>query len=343
MGNSKLVLKQKQKTKEVNMPGNGGGGQIWSQAAANTATGVFGIAAQRIGAKYDRRQQLKTQEELNEMSMGYNKEMARYGKELDLQMWNDTGYGAQMKQMKDAGINPGLMYGMGGGGAQTTGGGSPGGGTPSAGIRDTGGMAIQPVAVADMMLKKAQAENLNADTKVKLEGIPNIGKAGVKLDTETESLKQGITNMKAQKALTEADTRIKTIIGNVSEQTQDDQKVKYHAETNKALDEARSAMAQAGVDEKTADSKIEILKQNAIGAAIENRLGEAKTSLTKQQIDNLKNEITQNWEKLSLQSESNMISKMVAEVAGQNADTGVVNSIVNALKEIFSIFSKKKK
>ena len=36
-------------------------------------------------------------------------------------MWNKTNYGAQMKHLKDAGLNPALIYGMSGGGATTTG------------------------------------------------------------------------------------------------------------------------------------------------------------------------------------------------------------------------------
>ena len=36
-------------------------------------------------------------------------------------MWKDTNYSAQMEELKKAGLNPGLLYGMSGGGATTIG------------------------------------------------------------------------------------------------------------------------------------------------------------------------------------------------------------------------------
>ena len=38
-----------------------------------------------------------------------------------LDMWNKTNYEAQMAHLKNAGLNPGLIYGMKGGGGVTTG------------------------------------------------------------------------------------------------------------------------------------------------------------------------------------------------------------------------------
>ena len=35
-----------------------------------------------------------------------------------LDLWNKTNYGAQMERLKSAGLNPGLIYGMGGAGGQ---------------------------------------------------------------------------------------------------------------------------------------------------------------------------------------------------------------------------------
>ena len=53
------------------------------------------------------------------------------GHDLQMDMWNKTNYGAQLQHMKDAGLNPALMYGMGGGGGATTG--SQGGGSAAKG------------------------------------------------------------------------------------------------------------------------------------------------------------------------------------------------------------------
>ena len=89
-------------------------------------------------------------------------------------MFDYTGYQAQVAQMKAAGLNPALMYGSAGGGGSTQGGaGMAGsasagsgsvGGTPSApdtGIISGAGMGLQ------LGLMEAQKRNIDADTAKK--------------------------------------------------------------------------------------------------------------------------------------------------------------------------------
>ena len=88
-------------------------------------------------------------------------QLNRQGHQLQMDMWNKTNYQAQLKHMKKAGLNPALMYGMGGGGGTTAG--SQGGGSAS------GGNAVQmhPMDMANLSLLKAQRDNIEADTKNK--------------------------------------------------------------------------------------------------------------------------------------------------------------------------------
>lgn len=92
--------------------------------------------------------------------------------ESQVDLWNKTGYEAQVEQMKKAGINPGLLYGKGGGGGQTAAANTPGVNTPATNpnmdIVGGAGMGIQ------LGLMDAQRKNIEAQT-AKLEAeTPNI-------------------------------------------------------------------------------------------------------------------------------------------------------------------------
>lgn len=146
--------------------------------------GVFGLATQ----KGQDRRQIRQQEKLQRMQIQGNKEMMDYSMGKQYQMWLDTNYGPQIEQMKRAGLNPGLMYGMSGGGGTTTG--SPGGGVGGANA-PVGGGEIQAMGMMGMQaaLLKAQKENIEADTKQKEASVPNI-----EADTANKVLQQVITD-----------------------------------------------------------------------------------------------------------------------------------------------------
>ena len=82
------------------------------------------------------------------------------GHQLQMDMWNKTNYPAQMAMLKEAGLNPALMYGMSGGGGTTTG--SQGGGSAAggqAGMLDIGS-ALSAAKLA------AEVENIKAQTEL---------------------------------------------------------------------------------------------------------------------------------------------------------------------------------
>ena len=56
------------------------------------------------------------------INQGYAKEMADINQQHNKDMFDYTGYQAQVAQMKAAGLNPALMYGSAGGGGSTQGG-----------------------------------------------------------------------------------------------------------------------------------------------------------------------------------------------------------------------------
>ena len=100
-----------------------------------------------------------------------------------MKMWEDTNYSAQLAQMKKAGLNVGLMYGMGGGGGTTASiqAGNVSGGNSASGSGEIG-MGIQ--MGMQMALLKAQKENIEADTQLKQK---EAGYTGGAKTAETEA------------------------------------------------------------------------------------------------------------------------------------------------------------
>ncbi len=125
---------------------------------ALTGIGMFGMqqAANTITGKTTQ----KRQKELMGIQLENQKELNKQGRDIQMDMWNRTNYGAQVRHMKEAGLSPGLIYGNSGGGGTTTG--SQGGGSAASGgapnraqIGIEGMMAGHQIA-----LMKAQARKL---------------------------------------------------------------------------------------------------------------------------------------------------------------------------------------
>lgn len=158
------------------------------QAAQDVVGAGLGLA---LGGINDKRQ-LKQQRKLQRLEIEGQKEMLSHNMAAQLKMWQDTNYSAQMEQLRKAGLNPGMIYGMSGGGATTTGQASAN--VTGAHAPTGGGEAIAMASTAAQLgLMRAQKENIEADTQAKLAGIPKTGAEipNIQADTENKIL-QGI-------------------------------------------------------------------------------------------------------------------------------------------------------
>lgn len=128
---------------------------------ATMATGaILGL----VGGGINNEMQSAQNKRLMRTQFKYNKKMTEFNKEQQLDLWNKTNYGAQIAHMKEAGLNPALMYGMGGGGGTTASVPQGSVNAESAQQQDVMGMMG---AAAQLELLKAQKENIEADTKNK--------------------------------------------------------------------------------------------------------------------------------------------------------------------------------
>jgi hypothetical protein len=117
----------------------------------------MGVQARRT------KRQNEQEEKLMGMALGNQKDLNIQGHQLQYEMWKKTNYPGQLKMMKEAGLNPGLMYGQGGGGGTTTGSQS-GGSAPQGNSAQEQQVKMQDMLMGmQMKLMDAQARKTNAE------------------------------------------------------------------------------------------------------------------------------------------------------------------------------------
>ncbi len=132
--------------------------------------GLLGMIGQNARARKQHERTKELMDIQNKNQWNLNKQ----GADLQMDMWNKTNYGAQMQHLKDAGLNPSLMYGNSGGGGTTAG--SQTGGSAGS------GQAHAPMDIGASLnagLMAAQIANIEADTELKKEGTGEKYQSGM--------------------------------------------------------------------------------------------------------------------------------------------------------------------
>lgn len=273
-----------------------------------------------IGAKARDRRQLEQQGKLTEQQVKAQKEMGEHQKKLQMEMWNETNYGAQVEHLKDAGLNPALLYGMSAGSGATAGAGgtgAAGGGQAANAAQDQAAQAQMGMMIAQRELITAQAEKTKAETE-KIEGV----------DTEKTKAETNLANINT--AFQEIQTKVagettEAAIRAIEEEAKRLEAVAVQEENN------------AIISNKTFDDRVMQIKQEAIGAMLENEVKKSNVSVNEERIKQIAAEITQRWEQLRLQEKgieaslTNMEKMTEAMLwgAGIQATGNLVNGIMN--------------
>lgn len=263
------------------------------------AGGIFGLV---LGGYNDRRQ-YRQQEKLQALQIAGQKEMTDYQMMKQLEMWNNTNYEAQMEHIKKAGLNPGMIYGMKGGGGVTTG---SAGGSVSGAQAPVGGREIQELMQQQiqMRLLKAQEENIKAQTnKTNVEADVIGGVQKEKTVAETENLMQGLDNLKMEYEAKRLMIAMQNIENYEKQASQEDRLDYIEMQAKIAAKQLDILRNEGKISDDTVQSKIEIVKQEAAGAILRNELTKANIRATNEEINKWKVELQQGWKKLGTEWE----------------------------------------
>lgn len=197
-------------------------GKQIATTGANALTGgiINGVMGLFGGQKRAEQKQFEREKELMGLQHKYNIEAAAQGQEYAKEMnrinfeqqnqmfdkqaeWNSAEQ--QKRRLKEAGLNPALMYGIGGEGGSSV---SSGGGS-GAQVQGTGNPGTQAVMMglqaksieSQIALNNAQASKINAETE-------KTEKETEKTSAETESVWSGIELLKKQTSSEEAKIKL---------------------------------------------------------------------------------------------------------------------------------------
>lgn len=282
-------------------------------------------AAQTVGNLAMAGQQHRRQKELMNIQFDRQQMLNRQGVELGKEMFEATGYGAQKRQLLEAGMNPGLLYGKGGPGGTTS---TPGGGTaaggsaPQAAYMELGQMLQAQKLKAETRLLEATAREKDANVEGTRQGITESQK-------RIEDITEGILNKRAERNLTNVVAEFRDIEKDVMLARLGMDQDKLMAELRYLGQQTRSALAQANVDEATQATRIQIVGLQAANLSLDNALKQAQIQLTGAQKLAVTESILQGYMRLSIderqlvnQQNQTAINRFTAEI---NAELGQHN------------------
>lgn len=292
------------------------------------AAAAAGVNAATTGAR--NRKQFEYTHDLMGTQADLNKSLALFNQKLNLDTWEKTGPTGQAEQLRKAGLNPALIYGMGGAGGQTVG--NAGAGSVSGQSADVQapdmGMGMQ--LGAQLAMQKAQVDNLNANTAKTIAETPGAGQTQSRIGADIE-------NTQANTALTNVNTKIAELDRQFKDGTLEQNIANVSNQASQIMAEARSAMTKANIDAATQETMIQSKQLELIGIGIENALKQSNIAVNEQEIKASAAKVLQGWKALDQGDWNIAINKFKEEFKANHPGTGEVTGelIENFLHGIF--------
>ena len=279
-------------------------GNNWAGAGASILGMIAGHQAQR--------RQHRDTKELMGMQFRNQAGLNRQGHDLQMDMWNKTNYGAQVKHMEDAGLNPALMYGSAGQGGTT---GSQGGGNASMG-------QAQQMKAMDMqnLMMGAQMEALKAKANLDNAQANKIG--GVDTDLAKQSIKNMIAEAKTEGERAEL-VKLQGIFQNITNMREDDRILKNIQYVGQ---QTRNLKQQYNLTEDQYEGLVNEAIGNGLKALNGADLIKAQTKLTNSEEQAL-------WEKLDIMYDELMLKQFDTEAKIKSADASMIRAKVEETME----------
>lgn len=310
-----------------------------AQLGLNAAQGVIGAGMGLLLEGHNDRRQIRQQQKLQDMQIAGNKELSQFNQDLALKMWKDTNYSAQMDEIEKAGLSPGLIYGMSGGGgatAQVTQGNVSGGRAPEGGRETIEGTAMGlqlAMMKAQINLAESQANKNN------VEATKTAGVDTTQTQAQTASLMQGITNAKAQEAIMRVDKALKDMELKAQGETYDDRVDFIMYNTRLAMNSLDMAANEQYIQRATMNAKIDTIRTQAITAVITNAAMNQKIAVDKAQISTWATQLSQGWEGLDKREKEIRIQAFKAEIEAKqpglfNVLGGVLSGAMDEISDL---------
>lgn len=293
-----------------------------AQAAGNTINELTGLFSQ----PFKNKQQLKQARKLQDLGLEAEATRLARNESMALRMFENTGYNAQVEQMKKAGINPALLYGMSAGGGTTQAQAPQASGSGHAqtaqASRGSEGMGLM---IGQMGLLQAQKENIEADTANKLASKP-------KTEAETEGIH--LNNEFLKKSLNDridiinSDAAIKIADIDIREGERDEQRMSRTDRMNQIKAQAAGEILKNAL----------ITQQTKEGAQ---NIEESKARVIKMdaEIKNWSEQIAQGWKNLDIHEKEMKIKEFEALIKARypgitNVIGGAANDVIEGLNKL---------
>lgn len=281
--------------------------------------------------------QVDMQGRLNAQQAQWQMQLMNHQTRKQLEMWEKTSYGAQVEQMKKAGINPALMYGMGGGGGQTVGGGMPstGGGSAATGggreVQDFMGMGLQAgMAQAQIKLMEAQTE------KTKVEAAKTGGVDTELARTSIASLLQGIKSEGVKQGLMGVETELKGLEAKYADKSMSDRLQLISGDAVSAVQRGQQMVNETDISNETKAAVIRRIKAEAVGAVLRNAQTRAQTENTQADTQLKGQEFEQKIEKLMIEwSDLSLRERRLAlDLRGEGGENNISGQLMEVIDDI---------
>ena len=235
---------------------------IVGAAAIQAGAQVGGGLLTMIGQRKREERAMQNQEKLMGLQLRNQMQLNQQGQKIQQETWEKTNYPAQMKMLKDAGLNPGLLYSKGGSGGVT---GSQGGGSAASGNAPAPQMmpnmdiGNSVRTATEILLAKVQARKTNAEAEV----IETYG--GKQAETSINKMIAETTNEQTKNKLMEIES-------DIAEIEKANRQYRITAEINNVLERTNQLRISNELTQEQFDSIVEETRQKARGAALENAL-----------------------------------------------------------------------
>ena len=265
---------------------------------------IIGAGIGLAGSILGRKQQIKDQRKMMELQAKLNQQQAQYNQGLAKDMWNYTSYPNQVRNMKATGLNPALIYGMGGQGGSTAGAGQASG----VGLSDAKGMqtgiAIQGMGLelanlaSQIELNKSQAEKNKAEAEKT---------AGVDTQVQQATMENLITqteNEKVKKGLIYADTRFKDALEEVTRAKVDEVgwNVKNLMKSLELTDRnIRATELDNELKDRTMEANVKQAEETLKNTMADTLVKFSQGKINKVQADAIAEQVKQGWSSIGIQ------------------------------------------